>query len=197
MRQRREPEVATGYSRPTADLRLCLIKVAFLRSSSLLRTMSADQPAGIVDPLRQAARYVATGLFVGLFACLAIAEPRCADLDTRQGCKRYAVSLIQLIANPSQFDGKRVVVGGFLSLEFEGHALYLHQDDFRVGNTSNAVALELPENWFTSTASIDCPNNRYVQLEGEFGMNNGHFGLFAGSLKYVERCRQRSVRALE
>lgn len=167
----------------------------FVRTS---KTMNADQPSGTIRQLWRTARCVAVGLLVGLFACLASAEPRCADLDTRQGCKRYAVSLVQLIANPDQFDGKRVVVGGFLSLEFEGHALYLHQDDFRVGNTSNAVALELPANWFTSTASIDCPNNRYVQLEGEFnGKNNGHFGRSAGSLKSVERCGQRGMRALE
>ena len=144
------------------------------------------------------AKHVAAGLVLSLATCLAGAELRCVDLDTRQGCKRYYASLVQLIATPDQFDGKRVVVSGFLCLEFEGHALYLHQDDFRVGNSSNAVALELPANWFRSNASIDCPGNRYALLEGEFdGKNNGHFGLFSGSLKGVERCIQRGMRALE
>jgi hypothetical protein len=162
------------------------------------KTMTTDQPAGANGLPWRSARRVAGGLLFGFFACLVSADPRCVDLDTRQGCKRYAVSLVQLIANPDQFEGKRVVVGGFLSLEFEGHALYLHQDDFRVSNTSNAVALELPANWFTSVASIDCPNNRYVQLEGEFnGKNNGHFARYAGSLKTVERCGQREMRALK
>lgn len=160
--------------------------------------MNAERSLGIIGRLWRVARYVATGIFVALFACMASAKLRCADLDTGQGCKRFAVSLIQLIANPDQFAGKRVVVSGFLSLEFEGHALYLNQDDFRVGNTSSAVALELPANWFRSNASIDSPGNHYVQLEGEFeGDQNGHFGLYAGSLKGIERCAQRGMRALE
>jgi len=143
-------------------------------------------------------RRIATFSILGLFAFFASGEPRCADLDTRQGCKRFDVSLVQLIANPDQFDGKRVVVGGFLSLEFEGRALYLHQDDFRVGNTSNAVALELPADWLTSTASIDCPSYRYVRLEGEFSsQNTGHMGAFSGSLKSVERCGQQRMRPVQ
>ena len=64
-----------------------------------------------------------------------------------------------------------MVVSGFLSLGFEGHALYLNQDDFRVGNTSSAVDLELPANWFRSNAAADCPGNHYGQLEGEFDGN--------------------------
>jgi hypothetical protein len=42
------------------------------------------------------------------------------------------VSLIQLIANPESYDGKKVRIIGFLRLEFEGDALYLHQVDFEM-----------------------------------------------------------------
>jgi len=41
------------------------------------------------------------------------------------------VSLIQLIANPQAYDGKTVRITGFLHLEFEGNAIYLHNEDFR------------------------------------------------------------------
>jgi hypothetical protein len=42
--------------------------------------------------------------------------------------------MIQLIANPQAWDGKHVRVIGFLRLEFEGDALYLHREDLRTGN---------------------------------------------------------------
>ena len=40
------------------------------------------------------------------------------------------VSMIQLIANPQVYDNKRVRITGFLHLEFEGDAIYLHREDF-------------------------------------------------------------------
>jgi len=40
------------------------------------------------------------------------------------------VSVVQLIANPQQYDGKQVRLIAFLNLEFEGNALYLHREDF-------------------------------------------------------------------
>lgn len=40
------------------------------------------------------------------------------------------VSVIQLISTPELFNGKDVRVIGFLHLEFEGDAVYVHRDDF-------------------------------------------------------------------
>jgi hypothetical protein len=39
------------------------------------------------------------------------------------------VSVVQLIANPQLFDGKKVRFVGFLRREFEGDAFYLHRVD--------------------------------------------------------------------
>jgi hypothetical protein len=49
------------------------------------------------------------------------------------------VSLVQLIANPSVYQGKLVRVIGFCQLEFEGDALFLHREDFEQGLTKNAL----------------------------------------------------------
>ena len=48
-------------------------------------------------------------------------------------------SLIQLIATPKKFNNKQVRVAGFLQLEIEGNALYLHQEDAQFVMTANAV----------------------------------------------------------
>lgn len=51
------------------------------------------------------------------------------------------VSLIQLIAQPEKFEGKRVRFIGFLRIEFEGNAIYLHREDFDHGITKNGLWL--------------------------------------------------------
>ena len=39
------------------------------------------------------------------------------------------VSLIQLIANPASFEGKRVVLTGYVVIEAHNTAVYLHESD--------------------------------------------------------------------
>jgi len=38
---------------------------------------------------------------------------------------------VPLIANPKDYHGKIVRVIGFVRLEFEGNAIYLHQGDYK------------------------------------------------------------------
>jgi hypothetical protein len=95
------------------------------------------------------------------------------------------VSLVQLIANPDQYDGKLVRVFGYLNLEFEGDALYLHEEDFRRGLTRNGIWVSLVAAKVKQTTR---PNRRYVLVEGVFNAkDNGHMGLFAGSIGAIQR----------
>jgi hypothetical protein len=93
------------------------------------------------------------------------------------------VSLVRSMATPEKYDGKAVQVVGFLRLEFEGNGLYLHQEDYEHGITKNAV-------WVDRNAKIndraDALNMHYVMLGGTFdASDNGHMGLFSGSLKDI------------
>lgn len=100
------------------------------------------------------------------------------------GAQAVAVSMINLIANPKDFDGKKVRLIGYVRLEFEGDSIYLHRDDARQGNTKNGVWLDvdLPQKQRTRV------NNRYAIVEGVFSMEEqGHFGLWSGSIKNVSR----------
>ena len=54
------------------------------------------------------------------------------------------VSLIQLIAQPEKFEGTRVRLIGFLRIEFEGNAIYLHREDFDHGIAKNGLWVDLP-----------------------------------------------------
>ena len=92
------------------------------------------------------------------------------------------VSLVQLIANPQEYDGKFVRVIGFVSVEHEGTAVYLHQEDYKYDITQNAVWLDID---LQRHKKLD---QRYAIIEGTFDANhNGHKGLFSGSLKDVKR----------
>jgi hypothetical protein len=92
------------------------------------------------------------------------------------------VSLVQLIANPQEYDGKFVRVIGFVSVEFEGTAVYLHQEDYKYEITQNALWLELDSQ---RNKKFD---QRYVLIEGTFDASHGgHKGLFNGSIKDIKR----------
>ena len=95
------------------------------------------------------------------------------------------VSMIQLIANPTEHHGKVVRVIGFLRLEFEGNALYPHRDDFEHNIHKSSVWLSLgwpvPEKY--REASDD-----YVLVQGTFDADDhGHRGSSSGALKDITR----------
>jgi hypothetical protein len=97
-----------------------------------------------------------------------------------------SVSLIQLIANPQTYDGKKVRLIGFLRLEFEGNAIYLHKEDFDHGISSNALWVDLPRD-MTKDQRQDV-NTQYAICEAVFrASGHGHMGMFGGELTSVSR----------
>jgi hypothetical protein len=102
------------------------------------------------------------------------------------------VSIIQLITNPQQFDGKLVRVIGFMHLEFEGDAIYLHREDFEYSMEKNSLAIELSDSQGRSWRKL---NDHYVIVEGRFSATaQGHFGVRAASLQDVIRLSDWSVK---
>src|SRR5438876_10449172 len=97
------------------------------------------------------------------------------------------VSLVQLIANPKDHDGQIVRVIGFVRLEFEGNAIYLHQDDYKHGITKNGLWIDVTDDMRKRQADID---QKYVLLEGTFNARDrGHMGLWTGSVQKITRCQ--------
>lgn len=97
-----------------------------------------------------------------------------------------AVSLIQLIATPERFNGKCVRVIGYAKLEFEGDALYLHEEDYKHAITRNALWLTLEGNSFNLEKGEI--NNTYVIVVGKFNADNtGHGSLFSGAIGNIIR----------
>lgn len=153
---------------------------------SRLRSLVPSAPT-----IRLCMRWVAATVVLCTAGEFAQSEPRCAPMVRSTPCELYAASMVQLIVDPEKFHGKRIAVVGFLNIEFEGNALYLHKEDFRSRIGDNAIGVNVMPNWLSST---QCKNQTYVRLVGIFNAKNtGHMGgRPAGSIEEIELCRQWS-----
>ena len=96
------------------------------------------------------------------------------------------VSMVQLIANPQAYDIARVRLIGYLRLEFEGDAVYLHREDFDNQITKNGIWVNVPRGM--TEPQQEAVNNQYVICEGRFvATRHGHMGMFSGELTDVKR----------
>lgn len=82
---------------------------------------------------------------------------------------RLLVSLIRLIANPHQYEGRDVGVMGYCWAEPEGNALYVHEEDQRYFFTMNSVTLDFEH----ARSSAGSCRGRHVLVLGRFSANAG------------------------
>ena len=114
--------------------------------------------------------------------CVAIVAMASAQGSERP---RDTVSLIQLIAGPASFDSKRVVVTGYVMLEAQNTAIYLHESDAVYAISRNAVWLDVPLGDESHRVQF---HRRYVRVEGTFSARRrGHLDAFSGSLQDISR----------
>lgn len=99
----------------------------------------------------------------------------------------FNISLIRLIATPEKYDGKVIQVEGFLNLEFEGDAIYLHREDYENSLCENGFWVDFSDK-IKSTKKLNNYNKKYVIIIGTFDMkSHGHGGLFGGTIKNISR----------
>jgi len=97
------------------------------------------------------------------------------------------VSLVKLIANPEKYDGKRIQVIGYLHLEFEGNAIYLHADDYKKHIYENSFWVEFSPK-LTKKINPKNFNDKYVIIIGRFSAKQkGHMGMFGGTFNDIVR----------
>lgn len=94
------------------------------------------------------------------------------------------VSIIQLLANPQTYEGRKVEVSGFVSLEFEGNAIWLHEEDFKRGLYQNALWLNVAEGGCEDVGGK--PLSAYASLAGIFTAKaHGHMGLWPAQITLI------------
>jgi hypothetical protein len=85
------------------------------------------------------------------------------------------ISMIRVLANPQEFDGKRIAVVGFLGLHKDGNILYLHREDEEMALYKNGLTVDF--NSPLTADDIARMNMRYVYLGGVFDAQNQGTGL--------------------
>jgi hypothetical protein len=96
------------------------------------------------------------------------------------------VSLINVIASPEKYKGRKIRVIGYLNLEFEGNGIYLHKDDYENGIPKNGLWVEMSRDSIQLPQIKKCIKN-YVLIEGTFDLSGGHMGAFSGTIKDITR----------
>ena len=95
------------------------------------------------------------------------------------------VSIIRLIAHPEIYNGKRVLVQGYVEIEHEGNAIYLGKVDAENVLSKNAIWLNLTTEQISQWQHI---SESYASIWGIFiADSHGHFGGFSGSIGEVTR----------
>jgi hypothetical protein len=103
------------------------------------------------------------------------------------------VSIVQLLAKPEAFDGKRIVVIGYLDLKspkqneagFHGSdVLYLHQEDSINSLFKNGLAIVTKSEVMKNSARY---NRQYVSIRGTFDAKKlGYMNLYSGTISEIE-----------
>jgi hypothetical protein len=98
-----------------------------------------------------------------------------------------SVSLLQLIATPDAFEGKYVRVHGFVRIEHEGTAIYLHREDYEHMLTKNGL-------WLAASVAV-AEGSKEAQVQGRFtAKTQGHLGLWSGAIEDITRMQPWEIR---
>ena len=115
-----------------------------------------------------------------LLAVAAVATAAAAEPEIERA------TLLQVLAHPEKFDGKRLQLIGYLHLQFEGNALYLHKEDYDHQIIGNMVWIEVQGDLHKREKEL---NDEYVMVIGTFDAKDlGHMSLCSGSLNKITSC---------
>jgi hypothetical protein len=95
-------------------------------------------------------------------------------------------SMVQLIVNPEQFDGKEISIIGFLSMGREGDLLYFHEEDGTHAILQNAIRVQGSKQMHRDAEKL---NLKYVKLSGIFHVNDrSKVPFYSGTINDVRSC---------
>ena len=107
------------------------------------------------------------------------------------------VSMINLISNPERYHKKEIIIKGYYTVQFEEHAIYFSEDEYKTGSSSNAILLDINKE-FLKTQNIEPPYRGYVVVKGFFYNENYHGNdSFAGVLKSISSIDEIGLRNVD
>ncbi len=137
---------------------------------------------------------VVVAAVASLFASISSSQNRLTIDSLNYKLKGFeTVSMIQLIANPQLYEGKRVQVSGVMHLKYGDEALYLSKEDGDFLRTANALWIDFVNSpkiqtlLADSTPALGYFDGKKVILRGFFNYNNtGHLNAYAGAIERVD-----------
>ena len=117
-----------------------------------------------------------------LGSCLLVALASTQPSLPSKGDEPIGAGMVALLASPHTYEGKRVRTIGFLDIEFEGNALYLHEEDYRYSIYGNALRFHVSRSQEQRFKSLSL---HYVLVEGTVYATEGQ--MYAGYIEDVSR----------
>jgi hypothetical protein len=96
------------------------------------------------------------------------------------------VGMVGLLSAPQKYQGNFIRTIGFVCIEFEGNALYLHEEDYRYGLSKNSFALRLSD---SQRKQFKTMSLKYVLVEGTVdadGLERDEWGGAIGNITRFE-----------
>lgn len=113
-------------------------------------------------------------------ACFLLFTAGCGQPERSHNMQPARDSIIGMVANPEKYNQRQVSVLGFLSLNQENYAVFLHAEDFRQAIYSNALWLHIPSERKEQYKAF---NGKYCLVEGVFKSGDfGFGGFYAGAV---------------
>jgi len=95
------------------------------------------------------------------------------------------ISLVSVLASPSEFHRQRIEVVGYVHFEFEGDRLCLREEDHKAGLISNCFWLDASGRTKDERKAVQ---DTYALVVGTFDATaHGHRGMFQGSFHSISR----------
>lgn len=130
-------------------------------------------------------------IFILLLGLLTI--PACNKKTDENADKPVKVSIVNLIANPKEYDGKTVEVRGVVEIFYEGCRIYLTKDswfngasesiglgiDYKTSDAQDELFWFINQEWLTEMDAIKRYNGKYANITGVYTMSDqGFLGQF-------------------
>jgi len=138
------------------------------------------------DPVRiNYGRYELWAPILVVAASIACSNPALAGDSAQEELIRC--SIINLLASPESYDGKRIQVIGYARIRFEGNALFLSEESAKHEVVENSVWLDF-SGWPGDRQALAKRGNRYAIVIGTFSQSEtGHLGGWFGGITAIER----------
>jgi hypothetical protein len=117
-----------------------------------------------------------------------VTRPRLCINHTAEADGYCWVSMVSVLANPHDYDGKVVMLSGYVHFEFEDSGVYLDKESYEHSQLANGLAL------LADDATASGCQDKYALVRGTFTTKLQGQGLMPGGIQNVTVCSPQPVK---